>query len=393
MSLISLLIALAAERSLSSSTWSFHTYFQAYRNFFTKKILVSNTQADDKKNHGKAINATSIAFIVLPVIAIGFLLSIIDNGLIHVALSTVILIICLGCTATRDSYKHYLNSAFRGEETTTELHHQQLLSDKNLPQMGFGQALVWLNYRYYIAITLFFIAFGAAGAVFYRLLTSVIEQQNKTCQEKFNAQRADDAVPSDANRSDEKSNDEGSSDTANCEAKDNEIALTEAMATVDDVSISAEVTENVDATPIDSHPTENDSVVTNSVSSDSEKDAEQEPINDEHESNTTPRFESGCNNHHDILFWVDWLPVRVTSFGYMFVGHFSKAMPVWLENCFDFNKPTHQVLIDVAEKSEDILVDEHDCTAEPCLLVRLAKRNALFILAVIAILTLTGVLA
>nr|WP_274620357.1 regulatory signaling modulator protein AmpE [Colwellia maritima] len=28
--------------------------------------------------------------------------------------------------------------------------------------MGFGQALIWLNYRYYIAIMLFFVVFGAA---------------------------------------------------------------------------------------------------------------------------------------------------------------------------------------------------------------------------------------
>jgi len=36
------------------------------------------------------------------------------------------------------------------------MHHKQLLSDKNLPEMGFGQALIWLNYRYYIAIMLVF---------------------------------------------------------------------------------------------------------------------------------------------------------------------------------------------------------------------------------------------
>jgi AmpE protein len=92
------------------------------------------------------------------------------------------------------------------------------------------------------------------------------------------------------------------------------------------------------------------------------------------------------------LFWLDWLPVRIASFGYMFVGHFSKAMPVWLESLFDNQKPTHQVLIDVAEKSEDIMVNEDDCTAEPCLLVRLAKRNVLLVLAVISILTLAGLL-
>lgn len=349
MSLISLLIAIAVERSLSSSVWGFHHYFQWYQKFFGKNIVTNEESSIDKKNT-KRVTFTSIAFIALPVIAIALALSIIDNGLIHVALSTVILIICLGCSSTRACYKDYLTSAFRGEETTTELHHQQLLSDKNLPPMGFGQALVWLNYRYYVAIVLFFIAFGAAGAVFYRLLTSVIEQQNSVCKEQTTTETA-----------------------GNSQVDDSRVDSTKE--TSQHASKEFEESANLDSSTVENSQDENTL-----------------HESDQHESEVTPRIASGCNNHHDILFWVDWLPVRITSFGYMFVGHFSKAMPVWLENSFDFHKPTHQVLIDVAEKSEDILVDENDCTAEPCLLVRLAKRNALLILAVIATLTLTGVL-
>ncbi len=75
----------------------------------------------------------------------------------------------------------------------------------------------------------------------------------------------------------------------------------------------------------------------------------------------------------------------------MLVGHFSKAMPVWLEMLFDIQKPPCQLLNAVAQKSKDFMVDPDDCTAEPCLLVRLAKRTLLLCLAVIAILILTGV--
>jgi AmpE protein len=76
----------------------------------------------------------------------------------------------------------------------------------------------------------------------------------------------------------------------------------------------------------------------------------------------------------------------------MLVGHFSKAMPIWLENFFDINKKPNQILISVAQKSEDFMVDPEDCTAEPCLLVRLAKRTLLLCLAVISVLILTGIL-
>ncbi|QBG36062.1 beta-lactamase regulator AmpE [Litorilituus sediminis] len=324
MSLLSLLIALAAERSLSSSWWRFQHYFQGYSNFVDDNSKLANLK---QSTLGKAL------FIVIPVLLTVMILDSIDNGLIHLLLSTVILIVCFGCVGTRESYKHYLQSAFRGEETTTALHHQQLLEDKNLPPMGFGQALIWLNYRYYIAIMLYFTLFGAAGVVFYRLLCAVIEQENSACQAK-------------------------------CQQDEQASASEQAMAN-------------------DANEAEFDEADFDEI--------KQDPS--EHEQNNPPSLTGGCNNHHDVLFWLDWLPVRITSFGYMFVGHFTRAMPVWLESLFDFQKPTHRVLIDVAEKSEDIMIGENDCTAEPCLLVRLAKRTVLLMLAIISVLILAGVLS
>lgn len=308
MSLLSLLIALAAERSLSSTWWCFHHYYKRYQGFFNSQESLKDKQSS---------TAGRILFIVLPVLLTAFILNSVDNGLLHLILSTVILIICFGCVGTRESFKQYLQSAFRGEETTTALHHQQLLQDKNLPQMGFGQALIWLNYRYYIAIMLYFVLFGAPGVVFYRLITTVIEQEN-------NKKKLDEC---------------------------------------NDATEQASEAETVS-----------------------------QPLDEEHEVNNPPNVETGCQNHHDVVFWLDWLPVRITSFGYMFVGHFTKAMPTWLDSLLDFQKPAHRVLIEVAEKSEDIMVNENDCTAEPCLLVRLAKRNVLLVLAVISVFTLAGII-
>jgi len=316
MSLISLLIALAAERSLSSSAWHFSGYYQSYLAFFQKNSLFKEL---------KNSTLSCIIFIMLPVLMVYALLHLVDDGLVNLIISTIILIICLGCCGTRKAYRKYLHSAFRGEATTTELHHKQLLQDKNLPEMGFGQALIWLNYRYYIAIMLFFTVFGAAGVVFYRLLTTVIEQQNKCEQQSKYEQALDEA--------DEKES------------------------TVESVTKETDIENNTTNTE------------------------------------NTPNLSTGCNSHQDILFWLDWLPVRITSLGYMFVGHFSKALPMWLESLFDGSKPAHQVLLDVAQKSEDIDVDNDDCTAEPCLLVRLAKRNLLLLLAAIAILTMIGVVS
>jgi len=277
-SLISLLIALAAERYLSSSAWQFNTYYKYYLKFIKRSSIVDSPWG--------SLTISYVA-IFIPVIACYLLLDLVDDGLLNLIVSTVVLIVCFGCIATRDKYKNYLKAAFRGETTTCELHHQQLQQDKNITDMSFGQLLVWLNYRYFIAIMIFFVLFGAPGALFYRLLTTVNEGN-----------------------------------------------------TIEELEIIDEVSQS------------------------------------------TKQFQ----------FWLDWLPVRIVAFGYMLVGHFSKAMPIWLESLFDVTKMPHQLLISVAEKSEDFMVDPDDCTAEPCLLVRLAKRTLLLCLAVIAILVLTGVL-
>ena len=311
MSLLSLLIALMAEKSLSSSVWRFDHYYQKYVNFFQTNSTLSKL---------KSSNVSYTIFLFFPVAVVYGILKLVDDGLLHLIISTLILIVSFGCFTTRNSYKEYLHAAFRGEVTTSELHHQQLLQDKNIPAMGFGQALIWLNYRYYIAIMLFFVFFGAAGVVFYRLLTTVIEQQN--------------------------------------------------------------------GCSLDSKAVENNGDV--QVETEESSDAELENAN---EQNSVSNISSGCTNYHYILFYIDWLPVRITSFGYMFVGHFSKAFPMWLESLFDVKKPAHEILIDVAQKSEDIMVEEDDCTAEPCLLVRLAKRNVLLMLAVISMFTLLGMIS
>ena len=310
MSLLSLLIALMAEKSLSSSLWRFDHYYLQYVSFFQNNSTFSQLK-------GNTLSYT--IFLLLPVIVVYSILALLDDGLLHLIFSTLILIVSFGCCTTRETYKQYLHAALRGEKTTSELYHQQLLQDKNLPEMGFGQALIWLNYRYYIAIMLFFVFFGAAGVVFYRLLTTVIEQQN------------------------------GCSTDSKPEEEDNK----------------------------------------EQVSMEEPSGLEIESANVQY---SVPNVSSGCKNYHDILFYLDWLPVRITSFGYMFVGHFSKALPMWLESLFDGKKPTHEILIDVARKSEDIMLEEDDCTAEPCLLVRLSKRNVLLLLATIAGLTLFGVI-
>lgn len=316
MSLMSLLIALAAERNLSSSLWQFNHYFRQYFSLALKSSLLKSPWES---------SIVAAGFILVPVILSYLLLELVDDGLIHFIISTLILIVCFGCVQARESYKKFLLAAYRGETTTCELHHKQLEQDTVQPQMSFGQLLVWLNYSYFIAIMIFFVFFGAPGALFYRLLV------------KF--------------------------------AQGPELS-------------------------VDDHQQEcpKDQTIETSHSSEQLNDQAQGPVQ---EQNTARGNELNQQALSDVRKWlaiVDWLPVRIVGFGYVFVGHFSKAIPVWLESVFDIAKAPHKVLTDVAQRAEDIMIDEADCTAEPCLLVRLAKRTLLLALAVIAVLILTGII-
>jgi AmpE protein len=277
MSLISVLIALAAERHLTSQYWQFRYYYQHYFAWFTrftsKDLLCSNPFA-------------IMAFVALPTLAVYLLTIFIDHTVIYFIVSTLILMVCFGCIQSRETYRKFLHAAFRGERANCDQYQQSLAQDKNLSLDSIGDILILLNYRYYIAIMLFFVLFGPAGAVFYRLLVTVVEKRG-----------------------------------------------------ANDIILSDEVSGN-------------------------------------------------CAN---LLHMIDWLPARITAFGYMLVGHFSRAFPVWLETLSNINQSTFEVLIKVAKQAEDFMVDEEDCTAEPCLLVRLAKRNLMLFLAILSLFTITGV--
>ena len=341
MSLISLLIALAAERYLSSPLWQFNTYYQGYIKFIHRARFLESTLLSV---------ISTVSLILLPVAAVYGLLWLIDDSLLHLIFSTLILSICFGCVGTRARYKKYLIAAFRGEQTKCDRQCAELLDEKNLKDMAFGQTLVWLNYRYYIAIMLYFIVLGAPGVVLYRLVATLSEKPQ---------QQEDDG-------------------TVNCAASEHG-AVSISKAGINEESTNGEGTsEDVLSEEALSEKATNEDSDVEEVLTPATKQS---------------LIQSAATTSQQLLFWLDWAPVRLTSFGYMLVGHFSKALPIWLENLFDFTKQPNAILIDVAQKSEDLQIDNEDCTAEPCLLVKLAKRNLLLLLAVISLLTLSGVLS
>jgi len=93
---------------------------------------------------------------------------------------------------------------------------------------------------------------------------------------------------------------------------------------------------------------------------------------------------------HQLLFWLDWLPARVASFGYLVIGNFNKGTSCWMHYALDFKSPNRKVVTCTALAAEQVEKRYYGCTYEATCMIKLVKRNVLFYLVLIALLTLFG---
>ena len=92
----------------------------------------------------------------------------------------------------------------------------------------------------------------------------------------------------------------------------------------------------------------------------------------------------------DLLHWADWLPVRLFGLGLALVGDFSRTSAVLLQHAGALHMSAPALLADLSQAAEPVpeeLLNTPDAAVSA---VALAKRNVLFFLALIAILTLSG---
>lgn len=115
--------------------------------------------------------------------------------------------------------------------------------------------------------------------------------------------------------------------------------------------------------------------------------------------------EALCEGNHPLkgaagrlMFALDYIPVRITAFGMLMMGHFSRALPEWIMHALQFDIPAYDVLTRISAKAEVLTPDEQqqqteNAAVEPKVLVKLAKRNVIFLLVITSALTLIGSLA
>ncbi|CAD5262576.1 AmpE protein [Alteromonas sp. 38] len=289
MILMSLLLVLSLERLITKTpVWHIERYAAAYQNWLNERKWLEE-------------DTPSVAFylyMLLPALAIGLIEYWLFGAFLTFIEQSVVLFLCIGCPVLRATYKCFLNAADRGDLQACSMYTDQLghcgskrASDGTAMAEGksFGQHLTWLNYQHYAAVMLWFIAFGAPGAVFYCF--------SRSATERF------------------------------C--------------------------------------------------------ASQHPLS----------MAAG-----KLMFALDFIPVRVTAFGMLMMGHFSRALPEWLKDVLSLNISAYDLLTRVSSKAEMLTAEEYkaqteNAAVEPKVLVKLAKRNVIFLLVITSALTVIGTLA
>ncbi|MFT6269254.1 MAG: AmpE protein [Alphaproteobacteria bacterium] len=322
---------MALERVVVKSK-SFHitTLAQKYFSFIAQFLPTSKTGESENQYNGIV---TTVLVAGLPSLGVWVLVAYMPAILVFF-LYLLLLWVCLGCPVTRQTYKRYLQAANREDFEACSLYSEQF-GNKGGDLSNVGKQLVLVNYRHYASVIIFFVILGLPGMVFYSLCKEwYFLQVNKTATQDLETSQNVDS-------------NNGASDIA-LEGENNS----------NDPKKEAVAEQLINST--DQVPNE---------------------------------YAASTNDIQKVMFILDWLPSRITAFGFLLVGHFSRGLPVWLETFANVNLNAYDVLAKVAKASEDLSSLENPQLQEPLQMVKLVKRNIIFFLMVISVMTLVGVVS
>ena len=161
MIVFSLFIALILERlRLTPDIWKLTAVAERWDDWLNEKEEVSKWRAHD---------LFGPLLLLAPAILLAVLLWANQSVLAAMLLNIVVLTLVIGCRPQRQALRAYLLAAKRGDTEEQEQFADELRYHPN-SDLRVGQQLVWLNFRYYAAVSLWFVLLGAPGALAYGLL-------------------------------------------------------------------------------------------------------------------------------------------------------------------------------------------------------------------------------
>ena len=150
------------------------------------KVLSPTLQLDRllDKYHGSLFGDTQlksplmmIIALVFPAVVIsvlGWVISGLFWGLLSLSLWVLVAVLCFNHQHQRQAFKRYVQAACRNDAQACYHYAQELEPCQNFDAISgadlgckVGQSVAWTNYRYYGAVTIFFIVFGPVGSVLY----------------------------------------------------------------------------------------------------------------------------------------------------------------------------------------------------------------------------------
>ncbi len=353
MTLISMLIALIIERlAVRTKAWQWVSYVQPYLQVSRQGPLAG------------LINSQFgiVLWWLLPAIAVAVVLFVVDFWLLNLLVNTVVLLLCIGCWHYRQLYKQYLNAAERQDQEAAYLvmlqinNHAGIVSD----ELSHGQRLIWLNFKYYAAVLFWFALLGAFGAIAYAMLRQLAEPVTYLDLANENMMA-------------------GTTEADGIVVVDKEVATEAAFETAADVDTGDATFTQTTSEQSEAAAAVDQSTAQSAFSTDDASNLDQQQ-----------RVQGFAA---DLSHWADWLPVRLFGLGFALVGHFSKASAALIAYLVDSSTPAEIVLSDIAKAAEPLPDELRNCSSEVCSLVQLSKRNILFFLALVAVLTLSGLLS
>ncbi len=356
MTLITLLIVLTIERIAATGTlWQFDFYYQKL-----KSVMLNHLGRPQwlQSQIGRWI------WILLPVLAIAFLSNALDWLLFEFVFDVLVLLICIGCVKQRKLYKSFLNAANRGDNEACELYGAQL--------QGFEVEQAQESETDSVEV---------ANDV----SSAAIDEGEQTVKVEEDVQS--ESADSKLEASEAETNEALASEPETNEALASESEISEASATKQgpcgDTSLGqtlvwfnfryycAVLFWFVCLGPA--------GAVLYCMVRESADDSD---------NSISELF--GENQLYRALHILDWLPARVCTAGYLLIGDFTRSAGIWLSYLLDFTSSAKSLVCKIANAAESIDVVDCSNTTEPACMLKLAKRNILFFLAMVALLTLYG---
>lgn len=330
MILITLLLVLTIERiAATTQIWQFSFYYQKYYALWCERF------GGEKAFASFMVRWT---FLLLPAVIIWVVGQSIDWPLVEFAFNTLVLLICIGCIHKRKLYKQFLNAANRGDEEACHLYGSQLreLESVTDPQTEKPQD-------------------GAVEQPQTQAQSETVVDAEFNQQQHQNQQALHDATE------------------PNCDVEGHRLGLT--LVWFNFKYYCATLFWFVVIGPA--------GAVAYCMLRDS--------FDDKSGVGQVSLLES--QSLQRVIHILDWLPARVCSAGYLLIGDFTRSSGIWLGYLLDFKSPAKNLVCEIASAAEAVELETDNKILEPVCMLKLAKRNILFFLAMVAVLTLWGGLA